>query len=742
MTSVLHSLLSHLKLTKSYTLFLINPKKPVVDQKQSYGYRTGFSKTEIDYLYDLPNKVDILNILDSPSLKGKTPLEPLPPIESVKRNKTEQGKVQIEDFSELSLRWANWYVSTYQKNSTGSNYPQACAYAQDEEDKDIRCVSMSRVESAKIEELSRMIAYHGAEYERNYLRNVLLTKNVFDECLVDAWISHERFAFLDLSAGPFTWGTAFAMEGIKIEETIPRFPEFKVGGQNKDSPMRRQAQLTSLEAQYTFYCVGDDREQHQLLCDNLVSKMRKLNHEMEESEEEEQLDGNYAEIKETVNIKLDYWLADLASLISSSLRHVFSPGVPLYKSYFADRVVFDIFVFSDHNAFDPLGEGYVNIAELKKELLRFKLKQQEFLFNVKKISMSEDQFVAMAFQNSLKAATIPGVDLDGRFEPEEQLYIDSKEVRRQLKSMYLQDDKIRIEKDSRMRKKGSKVLETSRHIPIYLFSVNYDTPVLVDKYYLAKGLKDMVVAVQTNFGRYRTKLQCNNKYIHWNLQNPIKQILSAAALTLGGLVPPHISYSRSRMVATQNWLWSIGDNPFSHTTHSYRFGTLHKDLVFRNYIVNGIEDSLETVNHAIQLLTCQRTTHTNFEAFSFIPKQKLLDTIEKLRVLWKKTVSKMAVMKWEEAIDLLKEIEVSTSDFRNIIYDITTVFELFRCAPQQNSIKETPQVKDKEKEIKVPKRTPPKKRWHWLIPTLATLNVLAAVFYFLFRQKVTKIKIN
>lgn len=41
------------------------------------------------------------------------------------------------------------------------------------------------------------------------------------ECLTDTWIGKDRWAFIDLSAGPFSWGPAVGGEGVRTELSLP-----------------------------------------------------------------------------------------------------------------------------------------------------------------------------------------------------------------------------------------------------------------------------------------------------------------------------------------------------------------------------------------------------------------------------------------------------------------------------------------------------------------------------------------
>ncbi|WMV38571.1 hypothetical protein MTR67_031956 [Solanum verrucosum] len=41
------------------------------------------------------------------------------------------------------------------------------------------------------------------------------------ECLTDTWIGNHRWAFIDLTAGPFSWGPAVGGEGVRTELSLP-----------------------------------------------------------------------------------------------------------------------------------------------------------------------------------------------------------------------------------------------------------------------------------------------------------------------------------------------------------------------------------------------------------------------------------------------------------------------------------------------------------------------------------------
>ena len=53
-------------------------------------------------------------------------------------------------------------------------------------------------------------------------------------------------------------------------------------------------------------------------------------------------------------------------------------------------------------------------------------------------------------------------------------------------------------------------------VPIFWFI--YSDPLLVDKYYQAKALSDMIIVVQSEASSWESHFQCNGRSILWDLR--------------------------------------------------------------------------------------------------------------------------------------------------------------------------------------------------------------------------------
>ena len=64
----------------------------------------------------------------------------------------------------------------------------------------------------------------------------------------------------------------------------------------------------------------------------------------------------------------------------------------------------------------------------------------------------------------------------------------------------------------------------------------------------------------------------------------------------------------------QDWVWSVGCNPFSITSRGWQMSQFQSDTIARSYIITALEESIQLVNAAIRRLLME---HTCILAFLF-----------------------------------------------------------------------------------------------------------------------------
>ena len=217
--------------------------------------------------------------------------------------------------------------------------------------------------------------------------------------------------------------------------------------------------------------------------------------------------------------------AQSAALAEKMYLHSFRPGggsedtsvvgrnqMPMSSEAFRvpERVSIHLYIVRTHNKYDPLAPGAASpgfqLAQFKREMSKFKLGNQQLSYAVHSLVLSEDAALAMAFSSSLRSAVIPTLAPDGTFVTETFEYIDSLILQNHLEVVHSKTKKA----------------PTTKSIPVFLFSLDSDVPVLVDKMFQARNIRNMVIAVQTPFTSWGSPLSCNGLQIMWDLHNPLR----------------------------------------------------------------------------------------------------------------------------------------------------------------------------------------------------------------------------
>ncbi|EPS57850.1 hypothetical protein M569_16967, partial [Genlisea aurea] len=142
-------------------------------------------------------------------------------------------------------------------------------------------------------------------------------------------------------------------------------------------------------------------------------------------------------------------------------------------------------------------------------------------------------------------------------------------------------------------------------IPIFWFI--HSDALMIDKHYQAKALSDMVIVVQSDPHSWESHLQCNGESLLWDLRSPTKAAVAAASEHLSGLLPLHLVYSDAHETAIEDWIWSVGCNPFSVTSRGWKISQFQRDTIARSYVVTALEESIQHVNSAVRLLIMEET---------------------------------------------------------------------------------------------------------------------------------------
>lgn len=553
--------------------------------------------------------------------------------------------------NEASEKFAKWFIEKMKDTKSGGYKYDMKDISGEDSPLLIMETLIQRSDLSSLN-IAKYLIENGTNFDRMFIQRLLEEANNeqingrdSQSCLVDTWVSKQRTAIIDFSAGPFDWGPIIQGEGVKSRRSLPQVPHF---GSQWQKGEREAAEISltheiriqkeQLETTANFFRKICIRENERVKVDDACITVKKRMDDLHKSIDRlsKQKIGKYSpkEINNERLTKGHSFLSELSATVSTTLRHLVVPPVPLYPTTFHSRVSIELIIVIDHEMYDPLGAGGFDYELFKHEVLKLKLPQQNFSFSKRTIRMIDDPLLSTAFSTSIRHIVLPSLTTQHMFVPEKVSFIDSIALRdsllvsnrlntlkdKEIASDSLTEDSVSSKKVKKLEKvtaaKKQSIFndnnDNHKILPIFFFSTHRKTPLLVDKYYLAKSLKDMIVVVQSQ-GKMKSRVSCNGELTSLNLRNPLRAALAAVAQNIGGVISTHITYNDAHHNAAQNWLWSVGDNPLSQTSHGHSFNRLQIDSGFRNQLVATIQEGVERINNAFSYLNSLPTEKYNVE---------------------------------------------------------------------------------------------------------------------------------
>lgn len=682
------SLVEYLQLENAHNIFILNPKR--AEKKTKYGYRRGLSESEFNFLKE--NKTLQTKLLQSEEVPENTldftkiqrPLYVKHPMMKFSWTRAEDSEI---------VEWYNIWLDTlnnFEKLHQGK-------------------------EIAQIIEAKALQLLKGKDQDLKLLLERILKSGDYGgfqaECLTDTWIGKNRWAFIDLSAGPFSWGPAVGGEGVRTEASLPNV-ERTIGSASEIS--EEEAEDLLQDAIHEKFAVFGDKEHQAIdillaeidiyelfafkhckgrkgkltLCDELDERMRDLKNELQSFEGEEYDERHKAKAIETLKrmegwnlfsdtheefqnytVARDSFLAHLGAILWGSMRHIVSPSVSDGAFHYYEKISFQLF-FMTQEKVRHIKQLPVDMNAIKDGLSSLMVPSQKPMFSPHMLPLSDDPDLAMAFSVARRAAAVPLLLVNGTYRKTIRTYLDSSILQYQLQ---------RLNKHGSL--KGRHAHSRSMlEVPIFWFI--HSEPLLLDKHFQAIALSDMIIVVQSEPSSWESHLHCNGHSLLMNLRQPIKAAVAATAEHLAGLLPLHLVYGQAHETAMEDWIWSAGCNPFSATSQGWHISQFQSDSIARSYVITTLEESILLVNSAIHRLLMERTTQNTFKIFQS-QEHELVNKYNYVVSLWRRASTVTGELRYVDALRLLNTLEDASIRFVEQVNTTLTLLHPINCTRER-----------------------------------------------------------
>ncbi|WOL13828.1 hypothetical protein Cni_G22608 [Canna indica] len=716
------TLVEYLQIDNSYNIFILNPKK--IDKRTMYGYRRGLSESEIKFL---------------------------------KQNKTFQDRIlRSHSAPPMSLEIDNTKKPLFTHRPT-SNFAWTTTDETDTIEWTNKCrnalTSVDKFNEGKddIEVLfSKAVQmFHGGKNDVNFLFERELKSGelngLYPDCLTDTWVGKDRWAFIDLTAGPFSWGPAVGGEGVRTELSFPnvrktvgaiaeitedeaedklqdaireKFSSFSDDHQAIDILL---AEIDIYELFAFKHCKG--RKVKLALCEELDERMHDLKSELEgyNSEEYDETHKRKAldalkrmenwnlfsqsnEEHHSYSVARDSFLAHLGATLWGPMKHIIAPSVADRAYHYYQKISFQIY-FITQEKMRNMKQLPVNLMSLKDGLSSLSMASQTVMFSERLLSLSEDSALAMAFSVARRTAAVPVLLVNGTYRSTTRSYVDSSILQRQLQRL----------SDHGSLKGTYSNIRSTLEVPIFWFI--HSDPLLVDKHYQAKALSDMIIVVQSEASSWESHLQCNGRSVIWDLRRPTKAAIAATAEHLAGLLPLHLAYSQAHETAIEDWTWSVGCNPLSITSQGWHLSWFQSDVIARSYIITALEESIQVVNAAIYRMIMERTTAQGFKLFK-TKERNMVEKYNSIIGLWRRISTISGGLRYGDAVKLLSLLEDASSGFTDYVNSTIAALHPVHC------------TRERKVDIQLD------------LTTIPAFIIVFAILWFVLRPRRSKPKIN
>lgn len=739
MEQLIEGLLNDLNLRRSYTVMVYNPAKTTLTQ--SYSYQAGLSHNEIRQLTKdeklLQNMLTLVRSLPSRTLDPPF----WTPQDSFFGDRGLRKKFSVAQLYQESRKWTVRVGEWLKKRESIINEARAHVAGNSFALDSLVGTRGFHGEADLGDMLSLLLGNSGHRSNATAFGRLRIMEPE-EGCMVDTWVGHERWLMMDLTVLGQDWGPYVGGDGIKTYDSLPQVAKyFKTGELNKqeerglanlltakletmsDDVIKKHgarenvarheaagmkvedknipddvwlaAELDVYEAFALEHCKGKKRPP--AICSDIEDYIDNTIEQMPEDTDPGAFRRDHAwdifgggeeltaEIASEESRTRDLFMAHLSSVMSRAVRHVFLPPSMVWHQHeyatdmslpYSKHVAFTLYLISDPVRKTSWGSPHVEFdaARYKAELKRMLLPSQKSSFATARLTLLDNPGLSSAVSMAMHSSNLDSLNPNSN-SVEERLYFDSTDLGAVIRSTVLESPHVA--------KKEPVHPKDRLEIPIVVFSLDRESPVFIDRHYVARALSDMVIVVHNmqQRGQHPLGITCNGNMMGQTLGSPLKSALSATLQHLGGLLPPHLGYSPAHRTITHDWMWSVGAHPFSLTSPGWKLTQPQIDAIHRRYILDALDTAIDGINLGIEMLESQKPTD---EAYEHVVANRgmilmLLRDFSTSVELWRQVATDVGELEFDRACAKIDRILQTALDFYDRAWKIRSILHPINC---------------------------------------------------------------
>ncbi|KAK9105023.1 hypothetical protein Scep_021867 [Stephania cephalantha] len=284
-------------------------------------------------------------------------------------------------------------------------------------------------------------------------------------------------------------------------------------------------------------------------------------------------------------------LADLASLIWSAYQVLLVPSLRIPVTLEKTLVVQFIHVYGSEEK-DLRGLNWDNIERTFMDEAHdggLLLKDQTLRFRTYHVNYNVCPVCSFAISRATNSYTSRFFFQNYTLIVSE--YLDSKRLHQTLQES---DDEL---------KRAAGILDQEedfgRVIPVYVFDLDYNRHLMLDRYHQSVAFKDMVIAVRTRSSQTVSDYNCNGRHVITQTRELERPIVGSILQSTWGVSPTHLVWSSRHNSTMVDYTWSVGQTPFGPFSETSSLSFVQRDAARRNVLLTTLN---YTITSAIEVL--------------------------------------------------------------------------------------------------------------------------------------------
>ncbi|TVU07992.1 hypothetical protein EJB05_41374, partial [Eragrostis curvula] len=350
-------------------------------------------------------------------------------------------------------------------------------------------------------------------------------------------------------------------------------------------------------------------------------------------------------------------LADVASLILSAYKSLLVPSLRIPVHY--ENSLLIRFVHIHGNEKDPVGLDFSSMEQSIKDG-NLPYDGQSLKFELHTVKYSECPICSFAIARSTNSFT-------SRFLFENYTlivneYLDSKRLRQVLSDS----------SDEMHRLAGVRDDEYDKVVPVYVFDLDHDRLLPLDRHHQAVAFGDMVVAVRTRSSQTVSDYSCNGRHIITMTRNLERPIIGSVLQSMWGVSPTHMSWSPEHNATVVDYTWSTGHTPFGPFSETKSLSFVQKDAARRNVLLTTLNFTISSTIDVLESMAAHGGESI------LLRKKRHVEFIQRWNLLTyklEKVVSAMSRLDYEKAMYFLRSSDHDLYAIHSLVYQASQELE-------------------------------------------------------------------